>query len=78
MAALLAVVEPRLAILNAEVGETRDARIIAAVVNFMMLNTMFYGCQFAELVHATCVIVEDDLRFGSAASQQKAKILQTM
>ena len=51
MAALLAVVEPRLAILNAEVGETtRDAKIIAAVVNFIMLNTMFYGSRITELV----------------------------
>ena len=50
MAALLAVVEPRLAILNAEVGETRDAKIIAAVVNFMLLNTMFYGSRITELV----------------------------
>ncbi len=36
---LLAVV---VAILNAMVGETRDARIVAAVVNFILLDALFY------------------------------------
>jgi len=39
LAALLADV---LATLNAAVGEARDARIVAAVVNFILLNALFY------------------------------------
>ncbi len=57
LAALLAaVVELRWAILNAMVGEIRDARIVAAVVNFILLYALFYESSIAELC-TTCVIV---------------------
>ncbi len=59
LAALLAAEELRWPILNAVMGETRDARIVAAVANFILFVVLFYESSISEL-WTTCVIVGAD------------------